>query len=42
MDHEISQIKDAHYANIRQREVFMVIATDYGWQVQWRKAASVI
>lgn len=35
MDHEISQIKDAHYANILQREVFMVIATDYGWQVQW-------
>lgn len=40
-DWDISTIKDEHYRNIREREVFMLVATDYGWQVQWWTKDSV-
>lgn len=38
---DIDTIKDEHLKTIRNREVFMIVAGDYGWQVQWWTKDSV-
>lgn len=40
-DWEISTIKDEHIVNIREREVFMVVRSDYGWRTEWWTKDSV-